>query len=123
MTVQSTTIKLKRAYEVPEASDGKRILVERLWPRGLSKEDAQVDYWCKEVAPSTELRKWYGHQVERWPTFCERYIEELQNNPKALTELQQQCQGQAVTFVYAARDEQHNSATVLKDYLERNPVS
>lgn len=111
-------IKLKRAYEVPEASDGKRILVERLWPRGLSKDKAQVDYWNKDVAPSTALRKWYDHQVERWPSFREKYVEELQNNPDALSELRQQYQGHTVTFIYAAHDELHNSAVVLKDFLE-----
>ncbi len=116
-------IKLKRAYEPPESSDGRRILVERLWPRGLSKAEAHVDYWNKNIAPSTELRKWYGHQIERWSAFRTKYIKELQNNPEALSELRAQCQDNTVTFVYAARDEYHNSAVVLKDFLENRAIN
>jgi uncharacterized protein YeaO (DUF488 family) len=114
----SYSINIKRVYEPVEPDDGIRILVERLWPRGLSKEKAQVEYWCKEVAPSHELRKWYGHQVERWPVFREKYIQELKQNPDAVTELQHYCLDKKVTFVYAARDEAHNSSVVLKEFLE-----
>jgi uncharacterized protein YeaO (DUF488 family) len=113
-------IQLKRVYAPSASSDGTRILVERLWPRGLSKEKAQVDHWCKQIAPSTELRKWYGHQVERWDSFRQQYMEELKQNEAGLSELRQLCQGHTVTFVYAARDEAHNSAVVLKEFLEHH---
>ena len=114
----SRTIKLKRVYEAPESSDGKRILVERLWPRGVSKSYAELDCWLKEIAPSTDLRKWYNHQLDRWEVFQEKYKAELKQNPDAVSELYRICQHHPVTFVYAARDEQHNSAVVLKDFLE-----
>lgn len=118
--MQTKAIKLKRAYEAPEASDGKRILVERLWPRGVSKSEAALDFWMKEIAPSTELRKWYNHQLERWDAFQEKYKAELKQNPEAVSELYRICQHNPVTFVYAARDEHHNSAVVLKDFLEKS---
>jgi uncharacterized protein YeaO (DUF488 family) len=115
---KSTGIRLKRVYEPMAPEDGTRILVERLWPRGLSKEKAHVDTWCKDVAPSTPLRRWYGHEVERWPEFRLKYIQELEDNPAGVRELQSLCQGRVVTFVYAARDEAHNSALILKEFLE-----
>src|SRR6266568_2393530 len=110
-------IKLKRAYEKPSRDDGMRILVERLWPRGLSKEKAAIDLWMKEVAPSAELRKWYGHEIDKWPEFKQLYKAELHGKSDLLAEL---CRYAAknVTFVYAARDEKHNSALVLKDLVE-----
>lgn len=95
-----------------------RILVERLWPRGLSKEKAQVDFWARELAPSTVLRQWYDHQIERWPAFQEKYTEELKANSEAVSELCALCKGKTVTFIYAAKDEAHNSAVVLKAFLE-----
>jgi uncharacterized protein YeaO (DUF488 family) len=116
--VTTSRIQLKRVYEPVAASDGLRILVERLWPRGVSKEKAQVDHWCKEMAPSTKLRQWYGHQVERWPAFRQQYLQELEGNPAGIAELRQLCAGKTVTFVFASRDEAHNSAVVLKDFLE-----
>lgn len=119
----SDNIKLKRVYEPEEPSDGVRILVERLWPRGLSKEKAHVDYWSKKVAPSTVLRKWYNHQLERWPDFRRKYIEELQNNSDAVSELRQQCHGRHVTFVFAAQDEAHSSAVVLKEFMTKDEKS
>lgn len=112
-------IKLKRAYEVPAKKDGRRILVERLWPRGLSKEKARIDLWLKEIAPSTELRKWYGHDVPKWPEFKRRYEKELENNHALVMQLSQEAQ-KNVTFVYAAHDEEHNSAVVLKGFVERS---
>jgi uncharacterized protein YeaO (DUF488 family) len=115
---QTKAIKLKRAYEAPEASDGKRILVERLWPRGVSKTEAAIDCWLKEIAPSTELRKWYNHELDRWDAFQEKYKAELMQNPDAVSQLEQLCKQGKVTFVYAAKDEQHNSAVVLKDFLK-----
>ncbi len=114
----SKSIQLKRVYEPVTPNDGMRILVERLWPRGLTKDKAQVDYWAKDIAPSTDLRKWYDHQIERWPSFCEKYTEELKANSEAISRLMERYQGNTVTFVYAARDELHNSAVVLKAFLE-----
>lgn len=111
-------IRLKRVYDETDQTDGLRILVERLWPRGMTKERARVDQWLKDVAPSPELRTWYGHDVTRWAEFQERYRAELAANP-AVAELRRTVQREAVvTFVYAARDEEHNSARVLKAFLE-----
>lgn len=111
-------IDLKRAYENPCDSDGLRILVERLWPRGLTKARAAIDHWAKDVAPSPELRAWYGHRPERWPEFCRRYRAELMGNRAAVDELRRLCVGRQVTFVYAAKDAQRNSAVLLKAFLE-----
>jgi uncharacterized protein YeaO (DUF488 family) len=114
-------IQLKRAYEPPDDQDHFRILVERLWPRGLSKSRAQIDLWLKEVAPSPDLRKWYSHDISKWAEFQERYTVELHHNP-AVEELRQILKEKdAVTFIYAAHDEEHNSAKVLKAFLERQP--
>ena len=113
-------IRLKRAYEKPTPDDGLRVLVERLWPRGLSKERAAVDVWMKEVAPSPELRRWYHHDTARWGEFQERYRAELRQKGDVVEELRRECRGKTVTFVYAARDEEHNSALVLRDYLEHD---
>ena len=112
------TIRLKRAYEAPSPSDGVRILVERLWPRGLSKEKADVDVWLKEVAPSTELRRWFGHDAARWEEFRHRYGHELRERPEGLERLRSLVAAGPVTFVYGSRDQAHNAATVLKELLE-----
>jgi uncharacterized protein YeaO (DUF488 family) len=112
-----TEIKLKRVYEKPEKGDGMRILVERLWPRGLSKEKACIDFWAKDVAPSTALRQWFSHDPKKWDEFQRRYNEELKNN-KALEELRKKIKGKTVTFVFAASNEKQNSAVVLKEILE-----
>ena len=112
------TIKIKRAYEPKATSDGFRILVDRLWPRGIKKEDAHVDVWMKEVGPSTELRKWFNHEPEKWEGFHKKYLTELQGSPAA-AELAKQVQKHAtVTLVYSAKDEQHNQAVVIKEFLE-----
>jgi uncharacterized protein YeaO (DUF488 family) len=111
------TIRLKRAYEEPSGSDGLRILVERLWPRGLSKERAAVDVWLKDIAPSSELRRWFGHDPAKWKEFQKRYWAELDANPDAVAELRRELGKGPVTFVYAARDEQHNGALALREYL------
>jgi uncharacterized protein YeaO (DUF488 family) len=111
-------IHLKRIYEQPAAGDGYRVLVERLWPRGLSKERASVDLWMKEVAPSPELRSWYHHDVARWQEFQERYRAELRQNTELVQQLAEKGRDGTLTLVYAARDEQHNSARVLKEFLE-----
>lgn len=97
---------LKRAYEPPAASDGKRILVDRLWPRGVAKAKAKIDLWLKDVAPSTELRKWFGHDPGRWIEFRKRYRAELRNSP-ALAELKSLARKSRITLIYAARDEVH----------------
>jgi uncharacterized protein YeaO (DUF488 family) len=112
-------IKLKRAYEPASKGDGLRILVERLWPRGVSKQKAQIDLWLKDLAPSTELRQWYGHDPARWPLFRKRYLAELKGQGDLLALLKYVTEERAVTFVYAASDEERNSAVALKELLER----
>jgi uncharacterized protein YeaO (DUF488 family) len=114
------TIRLKRAYEPPLRADGTRVLVERLWPRGLTRARAAIDVWLKDVAPSAGLRKWYGHDVARWAEFRKRYARELHANPEAVDALRRLAQRGTVTLVYAARDEQHNSAKLLGEFLARN---
>jgi uncharacterized protein YeaO (DUF488 family) len=113
------SIRIKRAYDRPEADDGVRILVERLWPRGLSKKDAQVDNWLKDAAPSTELRKWFSHDPSKWEEFKRRYYRELDRNPDALNHLLEITQKGDVTFVYSSREERFNSAHALKEYLDK----
>jgi len=110
-------IRVKRVYEKPAAADGVRVLVERLWPRGVRKADARVDRWMKEVAPSTELRKWFGHDPARWEEFVRRYTAELRERPDELAELRRLARAGTLTLVYAARDETHNSAVVLARIL------
>lgn len=112
-------IHLKRAYEAPAPDDGVRVLVERLWPRGLSKDKAAIDHWLKDVAPSPDLRRWFNHIPERWDGFVERYRAELAANSTALDELRDLVRHGRVTFVYAARDPEHNSALVLRDVLSK----
>jgi uncharacterized protein YeaO (DUF488 family) len=111
-------IRLKRVYEPPSRTDGSRILVDRLWPRGLTKERAAVTLWLKDVAPSTELRKWFGHSPARWKRFQARYRKELRENKDVLELLKRKSKAHTVTLVYAARDEQHNEALVLKRILQ-----
>ena len=118
MAKSRMTIRLKRVYEPPSKEDGVRILVERLWPRGLSKEKAAIDQWTKEIAPSPELRKWFGHDPARWEEFRRRYRAELDQKSDLLHGLKQRIRHGPVTLVYAARDESHNSALLLKEYLE-----
>jgi uncharacterized protein YeaO (DUF488 family) len=115
-------IRLKRAYEVATKEDGTRLLVERLWPRGLTKEKAAIDEWFKDLAPSPALRKWYGHDPVKWEDFRRRYLEELRGNPKEVERLRTRVKEGPITFVYAAKDEKRNSAVVLKDYLEGKPA-
>jgi uncharacterized protein YeaO (DUF488 family) len=112
-------IHLKRVYEKPSRTDGSRILVDRLWPRGLTKERAAVKLWLKDVAPSTELRKWFGHDPAKWKEFQERYRKELREKKELLERLEQESEEHTVTLVYGARDEEHNEAQVLKNVLER----
>lgn len=112
-------IELKRAYEEPEKSDGSRILVDRLWPRGLKKEDAKIDLWLKEIAPSTELRKWFDHDTEKWKRFRGRYQTELKHHPDEIGKIRDQAKQGKVTLIYASRDTTHNEAVVLKSFLEK----
>ena len=111
-------ISLKRAYEPPAETDGMRVLVDRLWPRGVTKSRARIDLWLKDLAPSTALRKWFGHDPEKWPEFRKRYRDELKGNP-ALADLREQSRQRDITRVYAARDELHNDAVVLRQVLGR----
>jgi uncharacterized protein YeaO (DUF488 family) len=112
-------VMLKRAYEHPAKTDGQRILVDRLWPHGLAKVKAKIDLWLKDVAPSTELRQWFAHDPEKWLAFKKRYRAELRNNP-ALSELRALARLGNITLVYAARDQLHNEAVVLKQILDRS---
>jgi uncharacterized protein YeaO (DUF488 family) len=112
------TIQLKRAYEPAQKQDGVRLLVERLWPRGLTKEKAAIDEWFKDVAPSPELRKWYGHDPAKWEAFRKRYLAELRGNAEAVDRLRKRVKEGPVTFIYAAKDEKRNSALLLKKFLE-----
>ncbi len=110
--------RLKRAYEPPAGSDGTRVLVERLWPRGLRKADARIDLWLKDIAPSPELRTWYAHDPAKWPEFQQRYTKELRSNPRAVQRLATLLPEGPVTLVFAARDEARNSALVLRKFME-----
>jgi uncharacterized protein YeaO (DUF488 family) len=110
-------IKLKRVYEAPSPGDGFRVLVERLWPRGLTRERVSVDLWLKDVAPSPELRKWFAHDPARWEQFQEHYLQELRGKQDAMQLLRQKANEGTVTLVYAARDEEHNGALVLARFL------
>lgn len=112
-------VRVKRVYEPPDKADGQRILVDRLWPRGVSKEKAQLDLWLKDVAPSTELRVWFGHKPEKWQRFRRRYETELRKNKELVRILADKAKNGAITLVYAARDERHNEALVLKQFLDR----
>jgi uncharacterized protein YeaO (DUF488 family) len=115
--IKAGNIRLKRAYEKPSPADGTRILVDRLWPRGISREKAALDGWMKEIAPSTELRKWFAHDPKRWEEFRRRYSEELRAHPERLEELRSFARKGTLTLVYAAHDEAHNDAVVLRDVL------
>ncbi|MDE1919150.1 MAG: DUF488 domain-containing protein [Patescibacteria group bacterium] len=111
-------IRIKRAYEKAERADGTRILVDRLWPRGVSKATIKIDGWEKEIAPSTALRKWFGHDPKRWSEFKKRYKAELRTHKAELAALKARERGKALTLVYGAKDPKHNHALVLKETLE-----
>lgn len=115
--IPASNVKLKRAYEPVNSKDGARVLVDRLWPRGVSKEDAALDQWMKEIAPSTELRKWFGHDPARWKEFRSRYGKELHQNAELLSDLRLLARQGPLTLVYSAHDESHNDAVVLRDVL------
>ena len=112
-------IKIKRVYEQPDKDDGLRILVDGLWPRGLTKEKARVDLWLKEIAPSTELRKWFAHDPDKWKRFRGRYETEIRQQDELIKMLRRKAREGMITLIYAARDEKHNEALVLKQFLER----
>lgn len=114
-----TRIQIMRVYDAPSPDDGLRILVERLWPRGLTKARAKIDLWLKDVAPSAELRKWFGHDPAKWEPFKKRYCDELRHNPPAVEMLRDHIKKGNVTFIYAARDEEHNGALALREFIER----
>ena len=112
-------IRLKRAYEPAAPSDGYRVLIDRLWPRGVSRERAELDEWDKELPPSTELRQWFGHAPSRFEEFRRRYVDELSEHRPRLTELRRRARKGTLTLVYSARDTEHNDAVVLADVLRR----
>lgn len=111
-------LQIKRVYDRPERTDGRRILVDRLWPRGLSKAVAAIDFWAKDVAPSHELRRWYGHVPEKWPEFRRRYFAELDVKNEGLTQLRAQMGRRTVTLLFGSKETRLNNAAALKEYLE-----
>lgn len=112
------SIRTKRIYEAPSAADGFRVLIDRLWPRGLSKEKAAVDLWLKELSPSHELRRWYGHRAELWPEFQKRYAAELKGQTEAMATLRRESKRRTVTLLFASRETKLNNASALKRMLE-----
>ncbi|MBI2406816.1 MAG: DUF488 family protein [Gemmatimonadetes bacterium] len=119
MSTSAPRFRIKRAYEPPDPGDGVRVLVDRLWPRGLSRAGADLDHWMKDVAPSPSLRIWFGHDPARFADFAARYRDELAHSPDALAPLLALAREGPVTLVYAARDERHNHALVLRDFLAK----
>ncbi len=117
------SIALKRVYDAPAQADGCRVLVERLWPRGLSKQNAKIGLWPKDVAPSTELRRWFNHEPAKWPEFERRYFEELQTRQSELELIIERARAGRVTFVFASRESRFNNAVALREYLERTGVA
>ena len=115
------SVAIKRVYEPVSATDGYRILVDRLWPRGLSKEHAAVDLWLKDIAPSTELRRWFGHDPSKWDEFRRKYSAELATHAEDVAQIRKLAKRRRVTLVYGARDTEHNDAVVLLGYLESRP--
>jgi uncharacterized protein YeaO (DUF488 family) len=113
-------IHLKRAYDRPEPGDGPRFLVDRIWPRGVKREDLRIEDWLKDVAPSTELRKWFGHDPDRWEEFERRYFAELDEKPEALDPIREAARKGDVTLVYGAKDTEHNQAIALRAYLGKS---
>ena len=113
------SIGLKRAYEAPSRGDGCRVIVERLWPRGLSKRDAKIEFWAKDAAPSSELRRWFDYERDKWAEFKRRYFAELGAHPEAVERIVESVRAGRVTFVFASRELRFNNAVALKDYVER----
>jgi len=121
--IPASNVKLKRAYEHASAADGKHILIDRLWPRGVRKTNAAIDQWLKELAPSTALRQWFGHDPARWQEFGHRYAKEVREHSAELTQLRPLARKAPITLVFSARDETHNDAVALRDFLLRRPVT
>lgn len=115
--VAPNAIRTKRAYEAPSSTDGMRVLIDRLWPRGLKRSDAAIDEWAKELSPSTELRKWFGHDPARWAEFRRRFVNELREHVDRIERLRDMAREGTLTLVYSARDEEHNDAVVLRAFL------
>ena len=116
-------VRLKRAYDPPARSDGYRVLIDRIWPRGVSKQQAHLDEWTRELAPSAELRRWFGHDPARFPEFRRRYLDELEAHEAKLRELRRRARSDTLTLVYGARDTEHNDAVVLAELLRRGKRS
>ena len=116
-TIPATRFRLKRVYEPAASEDGMRVLIDRLWPRGLTKEKAAVDHWIKDIAPSAALRKWFGHDPDRWTEFRRRYKEELRQHTALLDQIRDLASGGTVTLLFGAHDEEHNDAVVLREVL------
>jgi uncharacterized protein YeaO (DUF488 family) len=114
------TIKIKRVYEPPSPSDGQRILVDRLWPRGIAKASAKIDLWIKEIAPSNALRKWYAHDPQKWPEFKRKYFAELETNGEVLKSFLAQISKGEVTFLFSSKEMHLNNALALKEYVEQH---
>lgn len=114
-------LRTKRIYQEPARSDGRRILIDRLWPRGISKDAAQIHFWAKAVAPSTELRQWYRHEAVKWNEFRRRYFAELDANPEAVAELRSQLGSRTATLLFSSKEEHLNNASALREYLEQSP--
>jgi uncharacterized protein YeaO (DUF488 family) len=113
-------IQLKRAYDKPKKTDGKRILVDGLWPRGIKKDQASITLWLKDITPSKELRTWFGHDPDKWPEFKRRYFKELKQHRESVKQVTELAEHGKITLVYGAKDEEHNNAVALKDYLEKH---
>jgi uncharacterized protein YeaO (DUF488 family) len=118
--IPARNVNLKRAYESPAAEDGTRILIDRLWPRGITKERAAIDQWMKDISPSTELRKWFGHDPARWDEFRRRYAKEVHQNTDLLDQLRSLARQGPITLVYSAHDEKHNDAVELRELILGN---
>lgn len=115
--IKASNVRLKRAYDPPADGDGTRVLVDRLWPRGVKKADAALDHWAKDLAPSTALRRWFGHDPARWPEFRLRYAEEVRQHGNQFKQLRTLARTRPITLVYSAHDEMHNDAVALRDLL------
>jgi uncharacterized protein YeaO (DUF488 family) len=112
-------IQLKRAYDPPAPGDGRRVLVDRIWPRGIARDELRIEAWLKDLAPSAGLRKWFGHDPNKWAEFKKRYARELEERPEALAQLVELAKAGRVTLVFGAKDTEHNNAVALKEHLER----
>jgi uncharacterized protein YeaO (DUF488 family) len=113
------SIRLKRVYEKPANADGRRVLVDRIWPRGLSKQEARIDEWLKEIAPSAKLRKWFGHDPDRWKEFKKRYAADLEDQRENVEQVARASKKRTVTLLFGAKDTRYNNAVALKKYIER----